>query len=71
MKKNIINFNSIGSRHGKYERYFPNGQLWQKTTFSNGEWHGEYEKYLPDGSLQRRCNYDMGLKIGIEETSSQ
>ena len=44
MKKDIINRDSNGNRHGKYERYYPNGKL------------------------KRRCNYDMGLKIGIEET---
>ena len=59
---------SNGELHGEYESYYEKGQLSIKKTCYNGELHGEYEKYLSDGSLQRRCNYDMGLKIGIEET---
>ena len=58
---------SNGKKHGECKWYYPNGQLSIKQTCYNGELHGEYETYHPDGSLQSRVNYDMGIKIGIEE----
>jgi len=32
--------------------------------------HGEHECYHENGRLYSRCNYDMGIKIGIEEVNN-
>ena len=42
-------FNENGEKHGPWERYHDNGNLWYKENYINGELHGLYERYSNSG----------------------
>ena len=53
-KKNIImqqcnQYDDMGFRHGYWETYYPNGQLWYKGNFKNGFRDGYWEIYYQNG----------------------
>jgi antitoxin component YwqK of YwqJK toxin-antitoxin module len=43
-------YNDKGDRHGYWEDYWPNGKLWAKIHYINGE-EVYYEVYFSDGNL--------------------
>ena len=51
MKKHKISYNAKGQRHGLWERYHYNGQLWYKCVFINGKENGFEEWYWDDGNI--------------------
>jgi antitoxin component YwqK of YwqJK toxin-antitoxin module len=60
--KNIIN--DKGQRHGYWEVYYDNGQLYFKGDYVNGQRHGYSEEYHPNGKLEYKGNYVNGKKHG-------
>jgi len=44
-KKDITPRNAKGQEHGYWERYCPNGDLWFKCNYNNGEKIGYWEVY--------------------------
>jgi hypothetical protein len=50
-------YNDKGKCHGYWECYFPNGKLWYKGTYINGEIVGYYEVYFSGGDLYSKAFY--------------
>ena len=55
--KNIKPINEKGERHGYWEEYYSNGQLWCKGNYVNGKQHGYWERYYPNGKLNSKIYY--------------
>jgi antitoxin component YwqK of YwqJK toxin-antitoxin module len=45
------NLNDKGLRHGYWEQYYPNGNLWYKGNYVNGERDGYRVYYYTNGDL--------------------
>ena len=56
VKKN--RYNSNGKRHGYWEFYHDNGQLWMKGNFINGDPDGIWEYYHKNGDLDEIIIYE-------------
>jgi len=55
---NLINlFNAKGKRHGYWEVYYDNGNLWYKGNYVDGKEHGYWELYHSNGNLCFKGNY--------------
>jgi antitoxin component YwqK of YwqJK toxin-antitoxin module len=55
---NLINlYNEKAERHGYWEEYHSNGQLWRKGNFVNGFEDGYWEWYNDNGQLMYKRNY--------------
>jgi antitoxin component YwqK of YwqJK toxin-antitoxin module len=63
--KHITPINEKGERHGYWEQYWGNGQLWYKGNFVNGSRHGCWEYYCPNGKLNGKFYYQYGKKINL------
>ena len=60
-KENLINlYDEKGNRHGYWESYHDNGQLYYKGNYVNGNRHGYWERYWSNGDLIYKGFYDMG-----------
>ena len=55
--KDITPRNEKGERHGYWESYFDNGQLWYKGNYVNGNKHGYWERYYRNGELESKIYY--------------
>ena len=55
--KDITPYNDQDERHGYWERYWDNGQLWYKGNYVNGKQHGYWERYYPNGKLKDKIYY--------------
>jgi len=55
--KNITPKNDRGQRHGIWEWYHPNGELWFKGNYLNGKSEGYWEWCYHDGEPHRREYY--------------
>ena len=64
-KEDITPYNDKGERHGYWEVYHLNGQLWAKGTYFNGIRHGYWEQYISDGRLYLKGNYVNGIQKGF------
>jgi antitoxin component YwqK of YwqJK toxin-antitoxin module len=63
-KENLINqFDENGNKHGYWEVYFSNGDLYYKGNYVNGIKHGYCESYYDNGILHYTGFYDMGNKV--------
>ena len=62
--KNIKPINEKGERHGYWEEYYSNGQLWCKGNYVNGKQHGYWEDYYENGQLNFKGNYVNGKQHG-------
>jgi antitoxin component YwqK of YwqJK toxin-antitoxin module len=63
-KENLINlFDENGKRHGYWESYWDNGQLFCKGNYVNGKLHGYWESYFDNGQLYYKGFYDMGNRV--------
>ena len=61
-------FNHKGERHGPWEEYHPNGNLWYKTNYINGKEHGLSEDYYYfNGNLMYKGTFVNGKKHGLCE----
>jgi len=58
MNKDLIPKNHKGQRHGYWEVYWSNGELWRKCVFINGKLNGVFESYSYDGKLRYK-NYHL------------
>lgn len=45
-------YNEQGQRHGPWEWYYQNGDLWYKANFENGKQNGLFEQYFDNGQIQ-------------------
>jgi len=54
---NITPRNEKGERHGYWEFYYVNGQLWCKGNYLNGKLHGYWEYYYTNGKLMYKIYY--------------
>ncbi|CAB4142315.1 MORN variant [uncultured Caudovirales phage] len=50
-------YNEQGKKHGYWERYWSNGNLWEKGHYLNGEKHGYWESYHSNGELRKKEYY--------------
>jgi antitoxin component YwqK of YwqJK toxin-antitoxin module len=57
--------NENNQRHGYWEGYYPNGQLWWKGNCINDMRHGYWEGYHPNGKVYYKENYFNGQQIGF------
>lgn len=64
MPINLEQYNDNGKRHGLWERYHVNNQLFFKGKYVDGEQHGYWEFYYFDGTLAYKGTYDLGKRIG-------
>ena len=61
---NLINlFNAKGEKHGYWESYYDNGNLWYKGNYVDGKEHGYWESYYYNGNLYYKGFYDMGEEV--------
>ena len=68
-KENLINlYNEKGERHGYWESYWSNGQLWYKGNYVNGQRHGYFESYYDNGQLMYKGDYVNGNRHGYWES---
>ena len=65
---NLINlFNAKGNRHGYWEDYHYNGNLFYKGNYVDGNRHGSWEYYWFNGNLRYKGNYVDGKEHGYWE----
>ena len=57
MNKDITPTNKDGQRHGYWEFYNTNGQLYFKGNFINGNQDGPWERYNTNGKLEAKQYY--------------
>jgi antitoxin component YwqK of YwqJK toxin-antitoxin module len=55
--KDIRPYNDKGERHGYWEKYYLNGNLWYKGNYVNGNRHGYWEWYHDNGQLDSKIYY--------------
>ena len=55
--KDITPRNDKGEKHGYWEYYYYNGQLYSKGKYVNGNRHGYWEYYHTDGQLDSKIYY--------------
>jgi antitoxin component YwqK of YwqJK toxin-antitoxin module len=67
MKKDIINKNDNGHKHGIQIGYHYNGNIWYKDNYINGKEHGEHIRYYNDGQIHYKENYINGDQVDQEE----
>jgi antitoxin component YwqK of YwqJK toxin-antitoxin module len=65
---NLINlYNEKGEKHGYWEKYCNNGQLWYKSNWVNGKLDGYWEEYYRSGQLFSKGNWVNGKQDGYWE----
>lgn len=57
-------FNKDSLRHGKYKKYYENGQLELEIEYENGQKHGYERSYYENGRLKSEHTYANGLTEG-------
>ena len=67
IKQDINQYNTNNQKHGYWEKYYFNGNLWFKGNYVNGERHGYWEEYYYNGKLDYKCYYINGKECGLCE----
>jgi antitoxin component YwqK of YwqJK toxin-antitoxin module len=57
-------FNERGEKHGPWEQYHDNGNLWYKGEYVNDEYHGPWQFYYSHGSLNGLIQFSYGNQVG-------
>jgi len=57
-----------GSEHGKWEKYYENGEIKLHETYLNGKKDGIWKYFYEDGKLKWRRSYNEGIKSGTWKT---
>lgn len=57
-----------GKKSGTYEKFYPDGNLYEKAEFNEGELHGERQLLFPNGQVEVLENYVNGQYQGIAKT---
>jgi antitoxin component YwqK of YwqJK toxin-antitoxin module len=65
MKQDITPRNKQRKPHGRWECYYPNGQLSCKANYTNGKLDGYLESYYLNGKLWSKGNYINGKEDGL------
>jgi antitoxin component YwqK of YwqJK toxin-antitoxin module len=55
--------NQFKQKHGTYQEWFSNGQLWEHFEFVNGKLHGVFQIWHLNGQLIHYDWYDNGLRV--------
>ena len=61
----INKYDEQGKRHGYWEQYHHNGQLWRKGEYRHGKAHGLWEYYWSDGQLSYKGEHKQDRHIGL------
>lgn len=64
-KKDITPINEKGERHGYWELYYSNGNIWIKRDYVNGIAHGLFEEYYHNGNLWYTGVFVNGERQGL------
>lgn len=72
-KTPYINKNGESVLEGVIQRYYPNGQLMEKTTVVNSKFDGPFEEYYENGKIKAKGSYiedrfSDPAEVGIVET---
>jgi antitoxin component YwqK of YwqJK toxin-antitoxin module len=51
--------------HGRYQKFFTNGELFQRGTYDLGNYSGKIEEYYPSGSKKIDATFHKGNKDGV------
>ena len=63
IKKIINRYNRNGEKHGLWEHYFENGNLYSIGLYKNGMRSGNWEFYYSNGGLRDKKLYREGVLI--------
>jgi antitoxin component YwqK of YwqJK toxin-antitoxin module len=56
---------TMGRRNGPWQRWYDNGKLWSKGSYTDDELDGDYEMNFPDGRPKMRGRYAQGMRTGV------
>ncbi|MBF0197524.1 MAG: toxin-antitoxin system YwqK family antitoxin [Planctomycetes bacterium] len=62
-----INAQQKEVKHGKYQKWFPNGEIWLECLYKHDELHGKWQYGKKDGLHCRIEHYSQGRKHGTFE----
>ena len=62
------NYNENNQRHGPWEDYWSNGQIFWKGDYLNGNKNGLFETYFDNGQLYWKGKYKNGEWHGLYES---
>lgn len=57
-----------GKKSGTYEKFYPDGNLYERAEFSDGELHGVRQLMYPSGKVEILENYVKGKYQGLSQT---
>lgn len=60
-------YNDKGEKHGPWEEYYSNGNLYYKENYINGKLHGLREYYRANEKPMYKVNYVNGKRHGLYE----
>jgi antitoxin component YwqK of YwqJK toxin-antitoxin module len=63
--QDIKPINDVAQRHGLWEKYHPNGQLYFKGAYINGKYDGLWITYYSNGQLCYKVTFNMGQRDGL------
>jgi antitoxin component YwqK of YwqJK toxin-antitoxin module len=56
-------YNNIREKHGYWEKYHSNGNIWYKGNYINGKLNGYWENYYTNGNIWYTGNYINSKRI--------
>lgn len=60
----IVKYIYNGSLNGLFQKFYPNGNIYQYSNYSSGQLNGKWKQYSEKGELLIRGNYSKGKKDG-------
>jgi antitoxin component YwqK of YwqJK toxin-antitoxin module len=54
-----------GQKHGISRKFYPTGELFEKTEWKNGLQEGDYEVFFKNGEPYMQCKYSEGKRNGL------
>ena len=63
-RKGITTIEELFTKTNVAISYYPNGQVWVKSTYQNGVKHGEYVSYYLNGQVMEKYTYQNGVIHG-------
>jgi antitoxin component YwqK of YwqJK toxin-antitoxin module len=67
MQDKINQRNATGNKHGCWEEYWANGDLWYKGNFKHGVPHGSWIVYWANDFIHYKGSYINGQRVGYWE----
>ncbi|MFO7723378.1 MAG: hypothetical protein R6V49_09190 [Bacteroidales bacterium] len=62
--KRVEGYFSGNERHGRWNSWHENGQLWSVATYRDGKLHGKQTVYFPSGNKFYEGAFENGLRTG-------